>query len=244
MKIGCGFRKLVFLAISTALLHSASPPVATAQSRRSARPPIVPGRRTSTLNDSLGSALLHSLPVSLCPQETEDWCWAACGQMIMEYLGRNVTQCEQVNNRYGRTECCSIDVSAPKFGRFQNDSSVLAYLNCARSGWPEFRKYNFAFRKKSNEALTWDELRNQLSAGPNARGKPVAFSWRWNNGGGHMMVAKGYTTIDGTNYVIVLDPWPVNKGDEVIIPYSAYVDDPGRCTHWDDYYDIEVTREE
>src|SRR6516165_10551884 len=43
-----------------------------------------------------------SLPVLLRAQKTELWCWAASGQMIMEYLGRSVDQCVQVNNRLQR----------------------------------------------------------------------------------------------------------------------------------------------
>lgn len=193
-------------------------------------------------NDSLDSspAVIHSLKVLLRPQETENWCWAACGQMLMEYLGRNISQCEQANNRYDRTECCAQGLISPKAGGLKDDSSLLAYINCARPGWPEFRKYSFVFKRTSNAALSWNELKAQLSVGPNSRGKPVAFSWRWKRGGGHMMIAKGYTSIDGQNYVIVLDPWPANNGDEVIIPYSAYVEDPGNYSHWDDFYDLAI----
>ena len=53
-----------------------------------------------------------------------------------------------------------------------------------------------------------------------------------------MMVANGYTTVEGENYVEMLDPWPPNVGDHRFITYSAYVSGPG-YTHWDDYYDVE-----
>ncbi len=196
-------------------------------------------------NDSSSSAQtkIHALPVKMHPQETENWCWAACGQMVMEYLGRNISQCEQANNRYNRRECCGPSLNSQLNGLSKDDSTLLAYLNCARSGWPEFAKYNFYFKRTTSAALTWDELKAQLSPGPKSKGKPVAFSWRWKRGGGHMMVAKGYTSIDGQNYVIVLDPWPAKKGDVVIIPYSAYVEDPGNYSHWDDFYDIMMTRD-
>src|SRR5262245_39166916 len=38
-----------------------------------------------------------TLPVPLRAQETELWCWAATGQMTMEYLGTGVSQSDQVN---------------------------------------------------------------------------------------------------------------------------------------------------
>ncbi len=188
------------------------------------------------------SAVIHSLPVKLHPQETENWCWAACGQMVMEYLGRNISQCEQANNRYHRAECCSDTLWKARTGFSKDDGGLITYINCARSGWPEFEKYEFAFKRTSNTALTWNELKTQLSGGPASKGRPVAFSWKWKRGGGHMMIAIGFTSIDGQNYVVVLDPWPANKGDEVIIPYSAYVEDPGKYSHWDDFYDLVLTR--
>lgn len=244
MKIGfMDRRRLVFIVALTVFLF-VNPSHGISQTVKDvSRKAKVPAEEINVNNDSSDStlALIHSLPITLHPQETENWCWAACGQMVMEYLGRTVSQCEQANNRYNRTECCTNDLSPLRIGLLRNDSSIHAYISCARPGWPEFGKYGFAYKRKSNAALTWNEIKAQLSNGPTSKAKPVAFSWRWNRGGGHLMIAKGYATVDGENYVIVLDPWPVNKGDEVIIPYSAYVEDPGKYTHWDDFYNIEIS---
>ncbi|MBI5042523.1 MAG: hypothetical protein HZC10_01535 [Nitrospirae bacterium] len=140
-------------------------------------------------------AVIGSLPVTLHPQETQNWCWAASGQMVMDYLGHNVSQCTEANNRFGRT-------SAP---------------------------------------LTWDQLREQISNESYCKKKPFAFSWGWLGGGGHMMVAKGYLTLAGTNYVVIMDPWAPCVGDERIITYDFYNADPTDHTHWDDYYDVTYT---
>jgi len=56
-----------------------------------------------------------------------------------------------------------------------------------------------------------------------------------------MMVAKGYVTLAGTNYVVILDPGPQCVGDEYIRTYDYYVASLGHHTHWDDYYDITYT---
>ena len=53
-----------------------------------------------------------------------------------------------------------------------------------------------------------------------------------------MMVAIGYVTIDGTNYVTVNDPWPPNQGNQWVNTYDWYVASAGDHTHWNDYYDI------
>ena len=67
--------------------------------------------------------------------------------------------------------------------------------------------------------------------------RPFAFTWHWTGGGGHMMVARGYMTIDGTNYVYRNNPLPVGVGTVDIITYSNYVSGSDH-THWDDYYAI------
>jgi len=162
-------------------------------------------------------AIIGSQAVTLRPQETSMWCWAASGQMVMEFLGHNVSQCDQANARFGRTDCCNNPTPA----------------GCIVGGWPEFDKYGFTFRTTSDAPLTWDQARQQIYCGK----KPFAFSWHWDGGGGHMMVMIGYVTVDGVNRVTINDPWSPNVGDQYIETYDAYVSGSG-YTHWNDYYDI------
>lgn len=184
-------------------------------------------------------ALIGSLPVTLHPQETQNWCWAASGQMVMDYLGHNVTQCTQANDRFGRSDCCNIDLcpsptEAPQYDAFH-------CINCVCGGWPQFDKYGFTFKKTSESPLAWNQLKKQISNNSYCKKKPFAFSWRWPGGGGHMMIVKGYLTLAGTNYVVILDPWNPCVGDERIITYDFYNTDPKHHTHWDDYYDVTYT---
>ena len=58
-----------------------------------------------------------SLAVTLRPQETGMWCWAASGEMVMEYLGRAVSQCTQANDEFGRTNLS--DTVATEFKRMR-----------------------------------------------------------------------------------------------------------------------------
>jgi hypothetical protein len=176
-------------------------------------------------------ALIGALPVPLHPQETGKWCWAASAQMVMDYLGHNVSQCVQANNRFGRNDCCDIDLCpTPETNH-----------PCVSGGWPEFDKYGFSFKTTSDAPLSWEDLRKQISDQPNCKKRPFCFTWHWPGGSGHMMVAKGYFTLDGTNYVAVLNPGPVCVGSEYIITYEYYVASPGHHTHWNDYYDVEYT---
>src|SRR5690242_13114640 len=143
---------------------------------------------------AVSAANASTLPVPLFPQETNQWCWAGSGQMIMNYLGATrVSQCDQANRRLGRSDCC--------------DSPVPSA--CVKPGWPEFEKYGFAYNTTSNSALSWSSLVSEINAN-----RPMGFSWGWTGGGGHMMVASGYLTLLNTNYVYVNDPWAPNVGDQ------------------------------
>ncbi len=145
----------------------------------------------------------------------------------MQYLGNNVAQCTQANNRFGVTNCpCD-----------QCGSSPVTNPPCVIGGWPEFDKYGFTFKRTSDAALSWDDLREELAQESNCGRTPVAFSWHWAGGGGHMMVAYGYVSVAGTDYVAIHDPWAPCAGDTRILTYAAYVQGTG-YTHWDDFYQI------
>lgn len=157
----------------------------------------------------------NPLPVNMFPQQVNNWCWAASGQMIMSYLGGYMSQCEQANERFNRNDCCN----TPTPGA------------CDVGGWPEFDKYGFSF--DTGGALSWTDLKAQIDT----RLTPFAFSWHWDGGGGHMMVVTGYKVINGQNWVTINDPWAPNEGDQRTILYSDYVDGSGYY-HWTDYYNV------
>lgn len=168
-----------------------------------------------------------ALQVPLHPQETSMWCWAASGQMVMDYLGNNVAQCTQANNRFGVTNCPC----------FQCGADPQTNPPCVNGGWPEFDKYGFTFQRTSNTAVSWATLKEELSNRRKCGDRPIAFSWHWDGGSGHMMVAVGYATVFGVNFVSIQDPWAPCTGDARIITYAAYVDGTG-YSHWDDFYQI------
>jgi hypothetical protein len=84
--------------------------------------------------------------------------------MVMDFLGTDVSQCDEANKRFGRNDCCNSDRPSA----------------CVNTGWPEFDKYGFNFDRTSNTPLTWDQLKDQIYC----RRKPFAFSWHWLDGNG------------------------------------------------------------
>ena len=155
-------------------------------------------------------------------QETPVWCWAASGEMVMDFLGTDVSQCDEANKRFGQTACCTPERP----------------VACVDTGWPEFDKYGFTFSRTSDTPLTWGQLKDQIYCSR----KPFAFSWHWldSNGqpnGGHMMVVTGYVTIGTTNYVYYHNPLPVGTGSTEIKTYTDWVSGSG-YSHWDDFYNV------
>jgi hypothetical protein len=176
----------------------------------------------------------QTLNVDLIAQETNSWCWAASGQMLMSYIGNvNVPQCVQANDRLGYTNCCQTPVPAA----------------CIEPNWPDMPRYGFS--QRTGGALSWDAVRRQLANGGPFRGRPFGFSWGWlvpdatgtlqPTDAGHMMVAVGYFDGPSGRWVEVHDPWPPNLGDHRFDFYDFYVADPASHVHWTDFFDIRYT---
>jgi hypothetical protein len=89
------------------------------------------------------------------------WCWAASGQMVMETFGKNVSQCDEANKRFGQSNCCNSPTPEP----------------CIQGGWPEFDKYGFTFETTSNAPLSWDDLRKEIGVRKNAVRILLALEW-------------------------------------------------------------------
>ena len=180
----------------------------------------------------------ESLPVTLRPQETSMWCWAASGEMTAEYIaGGNVQQCAEANRRFGRNDCCNSPTPAA----------------CVVGGWPDqlYTAANLTWDRTTDAALSLSTVKKQISQRKYCAKKPFAFTWHWTTGGGHMMVARGYQSIDigplrigdiqlpalHFDTVEVNNPWPPNVGTHEWITYGNYVSGSDH-THWNDYYNI------
>lgn len=158
----------------------------------------------------------HTLNIAEIRQVGTNWCWAASSEMVMSHYNSRVPQCEQVNAAYNLTHCCGSIVEP----------------DCDRTGWPDFARYGFDFKRTNSAALSWEQVKEQLAC----KNNPIAFSWRWPGGSGHMMVIKGFQVVDGVNYLSVNDP---NRNPEYrFIRYDFYVESANNHTHWDDFYDF------
>jgi hypothetical protein len=173
-----------------------------------------------------GWAQMVSLPVEYRNQEASKWCWAACAEIIMDYMGHDVSQCELANNEFffHNGDCCDHKTTP----------------DCNQNAFPDyaFTENHFTFRRTVNKPLSWAAVKKQIQT----KGKPFAFTWRWAGGGGHMMVAVGCGKVDGEKRIAYLDPInPAIGTDYKIMSFAEYKEDPDpegdgkKYTHWDDF---------
>lgn len=162
------------------------------------------------------------LKVPLFAQQTRLWCWAAVGEMIMAYFGKNIPQCIQVNREFSRQDCC------------YNYDSCRKIEMAVRPG---FDKYGIPSYKFTTKALEWDKLKCQID-----HKKPIGYSYHLEGKGVHYVVIIGYIAINDSRLLMVNDPYPWNccdkyKGGEVrLITYSEYVGAQDHRYHcWSDF---------
>jgi hypothetical protein len=125
------------------------------------------------------------LAVPYHQQTQNNWCWAACCQMVFDYYRtNNLQQCDLASQRFGQT-CCL------------NPSSS----QCDQGEWPEnvYPTYQMGFTKL-NSAMSFADVTAELSSR-----RPVEVYYAWNGGGAHVALITG---VFDNGDVWVHDPWP------------------------------------
>ena len=149
--------------------------------------------------------------VTLRPQETNVWCWAAVTQMITEFLGHGRTQCDLANQRFGQTNCCS--------GTCQNKTAT-----CTQGGWTMFNESNFNFTAAPT-ALSWDFIKSKIDCS----NQPLALIDGPLGGGmGHVRVIYGYMAVGSSRFLLIRDPWAPCNGGIYTYSYDDYVNNTSR----------------
>jgi hypothetical protein len=165
-------------------------------------------------------ATLNLARIRLFPQQQSQWCWAASSEMVILYLLQvDVPQCKLANEeKIAAQDCCP-----------ENP-------DCDSSQYPDvlFANRHVRFVPLA-DALPLVKLQNEIVSN-----RPVAFSWNYNRGGSHMMVAIAYKTANGETLIDALDPLPEKKGRHKVLTYDEYVSTEN-YTHNIDYYGFTAT---
>lgn len=148
------------------------------------------------------------LGVPLIAQEQSNWCWAASAQMIGQWYGINIPQCEQANYAFGRTDCCTTP-----FPR-----------ECNRGGYASTTLAHWGFTYSiADGGLSDSTLVSELTD----RKRPVAEIWDWTSGGAHQFAVTDHLRFAEDQFVVKNDPWPPNVGEQSLISLSALRSGPG-----------------
>ena len=130
-------------------------------------------------------AATKRLNITMQAQQKTNWCWAASGNTIATWYGRNYSQNQFCNAAFGRAQGYECPNSQAALDNVQNalywaGISPGSYVN----GW-----------------LRYSTVQSEIAAG-----RPVETRIQWSSGGGHMHVLYGYD--DANSLVYWGDPWP------------------------------------
>lgn len=181
------------------------------------------------------------LPVPLFGQQTNSWCWAASGEMVMKYFGVTVLQTTQATYQFGSKyglNCASNPIPQP----------------CISGGQVEIGHYGFTYDQLGgNSWLSPSQIEDQIYT----RAEPWIINPNDSNFG-HVLVAVGFINlgdiVPNLSFVGINDPWPAVasydsqgrptgpvNGDFYWEPFDAYADGVWEGTQhtegWD-LYDI------
>jgi hypothetical protein len=98
--------------------------------------------------------------------------------------------------------------------------------HCGRAGQGARRQRFSGLQRRSGRAAG----RPPQLAQPDSADRPFVIRYGWTNGGGHIMVGRGYQTYNGVNYLYIMDPWP-GEGMTYRTYNSAVHASDHRCTH-------------
>ncbi len=140
------------------------------------------------------------LNLKLFPQESDNWCWAACMQITINNFDKNFSQCEIVS-KVLNTDC--------KPGNRFSDQ-------CDQQNYPDFDKFNFN-GPLILDWISWDSLRCELYC------RPVLAIIEHAGGGLHAVMVYGYFDSLNTHYICYYDPLPMNKGQCYLLPFDDFL---------------------
>jgi hypothetical protein len=146
--------------------------------------PLAPAAAAPTAAPDALAAASRSLNVSGQAQEKTNWCWAATGNSIAAFYGKNYSQNAFCNMAFGNAQ----NATCP------NNQATLA--NDQRA----FRTIGISQGSYVSSTLTFNTLVAEINAN-----RPVMTRIEWQSGGGHMMDIIGYDSSDSS--IEYYNPW-------------------------------------
>ncbi|MER5768437.1 papain-like cysteine protease family protein [Streptomyces sp. NPDC001985] len=165
---------LIALPLSTATAATAADPAGAVTTAQPAGPADAPR----------AALAWKRLNLTMQAQLKTNWCWAAAGNTIATYYGKNYSQnqfCNAAFNRQQNTEC-------------PNNQATLGNVQTGLR-WAGISPGSYI-----NNWLQYQAVQTEINAN-----RPVETRIQWSSGGGHMHVIYGYDTAN--SWVYWGDPW-------------------------------------
>ncbi|MER7920056.1 MULTISPECIES: papain-like cysteine protease family protein [unclassified Streptomyces] len=172
-------------AFLPAAAHAAPDSVHQAAPRAAAPPAVAAAKR---------------LNITMQAQQNSNWCWAASGNTIASWFGRDYSQNQFCDAAFGRPQG---SVCGNWQAALNNVQNALDWMGINSGTY--VRGY-----------LRYATVQKEIDAG-----RPVETRIEWSSGGGHMHVLYGYDASSGQVYWG--DPWPSNSRYNWA-DYDYYVD--------------------
>ncbi|HEX7987318.1 MAG TPA: C39 family peptidase [Duganella sp.] len=161
-----------------------------------------------------------TLNVPLVTQEHSEWCWAGTTKAVLNFYGQTPSQCQIVNWAYGLNYACGNSVfewNSPA----NQPNNMYGSNGSVQNILKNWGVNNTAY----NTASSWSSVVADINAN-----RPFVIRYGWTNGGGHIMVGRGYETANGVNYVYIMNPWP-GEGQTYRTYSSAVAASDHKWTH-------------
>jgi hypothetical protein len=142
---------------------------------------------STTSPHAIAPRAANRLNISMQAQEKSNWCWAASGNTIATWYGRNYSQNEFCNAAFNRQQGTTCPNNQATLGNVQTALDWMGINSGSYvSGW-----------------LRYGTVQGEINAN-----RPIETRIQWSSGGGHMHVIYGYDT--DRNWVYWGDPWGSN----------------------------------
>ncbi|MEU5188829.1 papain-like cysteine protease family protein [Streptomyces klenkii] len=145
----------------------------------------VPTTASAAGGDHASLQASKKLNITMQAQQKSNWCWAASGNTIATWFGRNYTQnqfCNAAFNRQQGTEC-------------PNNQATLGNVQTGLQ-WAGINPGSYV-----TGWLRYPTVQSEVNGN-----RPIETRIQWSSGGGHMHVLYGYD--DASGFVYWGDPWP------------------------------------
>ncbi|AWN26652.1 MULTISPECIES: papain-like cysteine protease family protein [unclassified Streptomyces] len=174
--------------LSAAALTTAALTLLTGATVASAAPLTPPAHTPAADTAAAPRFAANRLNISMQAQENTNWCWAASGNTIATWYGRNYSQNQFCNAAFNRQQGSDCPNNQATLGNVQTALNWMGINSGSYvTGW-----------------LRSGTVQSEIDAN-----RPVETRIQWSSGGGHMHVVYGYDT--DRNWIYWGDPWATNS---------------------------------